>query len=237
MAIVYRDDKGSPLTPDEVDENFRTLAEAFDAFTAPAGRGIQSVTVSGNRMTIHLTDATTQGPFLLPAAYFRWTDEFVGGTEYEAYDLFTVSGSGVYLVLRAWTSATEFDPNASDTDGPFLALMFGIVPIAKIPVVHAPGDYSVTASDAGAYIRLEDTDGGLVTVTADVEWEEGDVVTLHRVAGQVDISGATDVIINVPADCLPTLRIAGSTATLINVGSDQWDLSGDLALASTTTGP
>lgn len=247
MALTFRDVKGAPLTSAEVDENFRTLQDAIDAFVSADGVGIASITVIGNQMTVHMTDATTQGPFPLPVAAFTWREEFVGGTEYDAYDVFTVSDSGVYLVLQDYTAATEFDPFVSNTNGPILSLMFGEVPIPKIPIVTVSGaSKTPTPAEAGSYFRMTNASGADFIIT-DLAWDVGDVMTIRRVMGQVDIvAGDTDVSILLPSDCLPILRTAGSTGTLIYAGGGVWDLSGDLAQSGaatttdvglTTTGP
>lgn len=239
MALVFRDEKGSPLTPEEVDENFRTLLAMVDGFVVPDGRGISSVTVAGNTFSIVLTDASTQGPFPLPERpAFEWRGEWVGGTDYDPWDVFTVEGDGVYLVQREYSAPTEFDPSVSDTDGPLLTLMLGIPPDAVMQVTHSSeSERTLTTADAGSYIRFEDvgpTDV-LVQSEADQNWVEGNVITFRRAGGPVSfLADGTDVVIVPPIDCLPQLRTEGSTGTLVYVGGDVWDLSGDLLVTGTT---
>lgn len=75
MAITYRTDgdwgtgKGSNLTAAEVDENFYDHEERIAALEATGGTdgvGISNITQSGTQLTVHLTDASTLGPFTLP---------------------------------------------------------------------------------------------------------------------------------------------------------------------------
>lgn len=239
MALTFRDVKGSPLSSAEVDENFRTLQDEVDAILPPPGVGIASITTTATTWTVHYTNATSDGPFPLPARPgFVYSFDWVPLTHYDLYEVFTVPDVGVYLVLQegGYDSPTDFDPDQSNTDGPELQLMFGVPTLPKIPVTHVPsGDHTLVPADSGAYIRMED-DGVAVHVLHDDDFVEGDVITIRRVSGQVDILASDTVtVINLPSDCLPILRTAGSTATLIYVGADEWDLSGDLALAETTT--
>lgn len=117
--------KGAPLTKDEVDTNFwlvlQYVAQAMADVANP--HQIASITVANNQMTIQLDDETSFGPYDLPEAAFRWTGAFVGGFSYKRFDILTAS-DGAYLVLRDHTSATTFDPNASDMTGALYALMF-----------------------------------------------------------------------------------------------------------------
>lgn len=241
MALTFRDVKGSPLTSAEADANIRTLQGMIEDIVVPDGVGISSISVSGATFTVHYSNGNSDGPFPLPERPpFVWAFEWSSGTHYAQYEVFTVEDFGVYLVLQSggYTAPTDFNPDESNTSGPLLALMFGVLPIPKIPVNHQPtGDYTLDpATDAGIYLRMEDTDPVDVHVTSDPLWVEGDVITVRRVEGQVTfVADDTDVSIVPPADCLPILRTAGSTGTLIYTGGGVWDLSGDLALVSVTT--
>ena len=109
--------KGSPLRPDEVDNNFWTVLAAIinlqDNPVQPYQ--ISNIVVSGNTMTIELSDSvTTFGPFILPVAMFNFTGAYVGNFDYEANDLFVADG-GMYWVVRAVTSEPTF--NAAQVDG------------------------------------------------------------------------------------------------------------------------
>lgn len=117
--------KGSPLTKDEADENLWQILEYIAQAANAAGtpHQIVSINVASNQMTVALDDGTTFGPFTLPSAAFRWTGAFVGAFNYKTFDILT-SNDGAYLVLQDHTSATTFDPAASNMSGSLYALMF-----------------------------------------------------------------------------------------------------------------
>lgn len=118
--------KGSPLTKEEVDNNFwYILVQLADlAMNAPEPKDIQSITVANGKMTITLSDGiTTFGPFDLPTNAFNWTGAFVGGATYHRMDILT-SSDGAYLVLQDHTAASTFDPAATNISGALYQLMF-----------------------------------------------------------------------------------------------------------------
>lgn len=236
MAMTFRDTKGSALTSDEVDENFRTLQALIEAVTGTPGVGIASIVQTGSTISIHMTDASVLGPFVLPKAAFTWRGDWEGGATYDPFDVFKVDDVGVFLVLRAYEAPTEFDPDASDTDGALLSQMFGQAQLRRIPVTSVTGDVFPTPADAGTYYRVT---GGNVFLTHD-SWEVGDIITVRRETTDVEfMADDSDITLIYPDDCIPQLRTTGSVATAICVATDVWAISGDLALAplGTTTGP
>ena len=62
---------GTDLTPAQVDENFWQAVQDIAA-KAPAGVGISNMIVSGNQLTVVLTDHTVLGPYTLPTAAFSF---------------------------------------------------------------------------------------------------------------------------------------------------------------------
>lgn len=109
--------KGANLNPVEVDENFWDLLQRLQTVEENPAQPLQigNITVSGNRMTITLSDgATSFGPFTLPQAVFRFTGAYQGAREYAAFDVFTAN-DGLYLVLVEHTSDAAFDPDAQIT--------------------------------------------------------------------------------------------------------------------------
>ena len=71
--------KGANLNPVEVDENFWDLLQRLQAVEENPAQPLQigNITVSGNRMTITLSDGVTSfGPFTLPQAAFRFTGAY-----------------------------------------------------------------------------------------------------------------------------------------------------------------
>lgn len=122
--------KGSNLTAGEVDGNFWALLQRLVAVEddPPEPNNISNIQVVGNQMKIFLEDATVFGPFTLPTALFRWQGEWQDATDYDALDLVTVAGRGVYLATVDTTSESgdEFDPTETDSDdAPIWIQIFG----------------------------------------------------------------------------------------------------------------
>jgi len=106
--------KGANLNPVEVDENFWDLLQRLQAVEENPAQPLQigNIAVSGNRMTITLSDGVTAfGPFTLPQAAFRFAGAYEGSHDYAAFDFFTAN-DGLYLVLIEHTSDAAFDPDA-----------------------------------------------------------------------------------------------------------------------------
>jgi hypothetical protein len=106
--------KGANLLPVEVDENFWDLLQRLQAVEENPAQPLQigNIAVSGNRMTITLSDGVSAfGPFILPQAAFHFTGPYEGGHDYAAFDFF-IASDGLYLVLLEHTSGSEFDPDA-----------------------------------------------------------------------------------------------------------------------------
>src|SRR5262249_12121504 len=92
--------KGANLVPLEVDENFWNLAEAIqdiiDNPVAPAE--ISDITLDETTMTVHLSNGNTYD-VIVPVASFTWRGEWAAATAYETLDVFSVAGTGLYMVL------------------------------------------------------------------------------------------------------------------------------------------
>jgi hypothetical protein len=126
VTLTFRDVKGSNLTADEVDENFRDLDGRVTAVESspPAPNNIDEITVSGSQMTVIMEDASTHGPFTLPTARWRWREEFADATVYAVEDFFSDPDTGsIYRVLIGHTSATPFDPDLLSGGDPVYELI------------------------------------------------------------------------------------------------------------------
>lgn len=68
MPIIYRKQKGSPLTIEEMDENFAQLERRLhDIETVPSlAEGIKEIKQQGDQLTIFGTHGSVFGPFILP---------------------------------------------------------------------------------------------------------------------------------------------------------------------------
>ena len=115
MAIIYRNagawgaGKGARLTSLEGDGNFWDHEQRIADLETnpPVAVGIYAVDVTGNQMTIVLTDATELGPFTLPTNTWTWKGEWLPATVYFAGDLISQEGA-IYLVLNNHTSDASF---------------------------------------------------------------------------------------------------------------------------------
>lgn len=101
-----------------------------------------------------------------------------------------------------------------------------------VPIKVITGAYALLVADAGYVLRS--TSATAITIglsTSTVEpFPVGSVVTMRQVAaGQLTISASVSVIMNVPDGRVAKTRGVGSTLMLHKVGTDEWDLTGDLA--------
>jgi hypothetical protein len=114
---------GVPLSSMQVDLNFwQLLLRIVNLEENPIQPNqIEMIEVIGNKMTIHMSDYTTFGPFTLPVAAFRFTGAFQGNHDYKTYDLL-LANEGLYMVLHDFTSGPTF-VNGSDFTGPWYSLL------------------------------------------------------------------------------------------------------------------
>lgn len=90
--------------------------------------------------------------------------------------------------------------------------------------------YTFVLSDAGKYVRFSNTGAISVTVppNSSVAFNVGTQISIRQVStGQVTVVAGTGVTINSPETL--KLRKQGSSATLVKVDTNTWDLMGDLA--------
>ena len=101
-----------------------------------------------------------------------------------------------------------------------------------ISVNTQTGSYTLVSADAGRYVRMNSTISNTLTVPPEssVPFPVGTVIQVRQVgSGQTTIVPGTDVTVNSPETL--ALRKSGSSAALIKVGADTWDLTGDLEAA------
>lgn len=92
------------------------------------------------------------------------------------------------------------------------------------------GSYTFVRSDAGRVVRFTSASSVSATVpqNSSVAYPLGSTLFARQVgAGQVTFGGA-GVTINIPSGSTAKLRAQGSSASLHKVGTDTWDLTGDL---------
>jgi len=124
MALIYRNSgawgpgKGARLTSLEADGNVFDLDGRVTHLeqNPPVAVGIDHFSVSGNALSIVLSNGATHGPFTVPSAAWRWAGEWRPLTSYYALDLVAQGGS-IYLVQHSHTSDAAFAAEAEDIDG------------------------------------------------------------------------------------------------------------------------
>lgn len=227
--------KGADLTPAEVDNNFydkETRITAIEA--AGVAVGISSITVSGDQMTITMTDSSIQGPFTLPTVQWTAGGAWAPSTLYQALTVLTYGGSA-YLVTIDHTSDTTFDPNALSGTQQIYELLWSFAPAAGFEITTAT--FTPDLVHANCYIRLTNAAGCTVTIDPAVEypaWTE-----LHFRDESTDTGAAVDFLIDSPGVINPVLGCndrstgTGSVVTLKRVGTtDAWDIMGRLEQAT-----
>lgn len=98
--------QGRTLTKEEIDGNFKALADAVAALQAASGgRSLVDITQDPTNatLTFQLSDGTYLGPFAMPAMPIVPRGAWATGAQYEPGDLWTDQGSA-YLALKEFVS-------------------------------------------------------------------------------------------------------------------------------------
>src|SRR5690242_3249941 len=96
---------GANLTAGEIDGNFWGIIQrlVFIEDNPLDAISIAEFTIARNKLTIHMTDGTTRGPFVLPSAVYRFTGTWEPDTAYAFMDVFVVddgtNNAGLYWVI------------------------------------------------------------------------------------------------------------------------------------------
>lgn len=240
MAIVYRSVKGSNLTPTEVDNNFidldgrtTTLEDQLPGLTFD----VLDFSVSGADFYVHIGTAIF-GPYALPVFSFvdLFRGEWLPATSYAVNDLFTAAG-GLYVVIYAHTSGSEFDPN--DNDGMGHDYYNALLKNPAIQVTTQTGiTFTPSLSDANSYIRFTNASGCTVTIQDDSDLNFPLFTELHfrQVnSGSVIIensgTGGSANIVGEDGFANATAGM-GAVCTLKKVATDEWELFGRLQTVS-----
>ncbi len=107
MVVVYRAEKGAPLTCDELDGNFRELVERVERLeTNPSqAEAIGNIQLVGQQLVITGTRGTEFGKFKLPTLAIYPCGEWKSEAAYAVNDL-VYKGACAYLCIEAHTSKT-----------------------------------------------------------------------------------------------------------------------------------
>lgn len=131
---------GGNLSGTQFDENTWFFQQAILALQAlpSAAAGIDHFTITGNQLTVTMTDHTTRGPYTIPVSAFNFRGDWQPGTVYLVNDVFTANGA-CYIVIFNHTSAATFNPGANDGLGHnFYGLMIAS-PGSSLPSGGAAG--------------------------------------------------------------------------------------------------
>lgn len=165
---------GQPLSVAQHDGNTLMAKDGLAALQAAAGAGklILTVTSSGTALTFTYTSGSPD-IFPLPVPEIRAAGDWANSTPYARFDIVTVRGVGIFLVLEDHTtpaSPAEFDPEATDgsSDENPLYVKIGEQQPVEFPVAFSI--FGVLPEDSQS-----DSDGTLIgkfSVIHDISMEE-----------------------------------------------------------------
>jgi len=233
--------KGAELTSTEGDENnFKLATGVVDLQTqmAAVGAGIDTITQpTPNTLLITLTDATVFGPFTLPSAPMNGRGEWQPSVSYAVNDL-VYSGNAFYIVEVAHTSATTFDPGATDGNANDL---YGLVMDMSLTgstlrtitsKTEANTTHTITDQDLSSLWNCTNAAGCAITVPNDTSYNAPvDTEVSFRqgtVAGVLTFAGAGGVTVD-PGVFTATTTYHGATVTLKKVAANYWFATGYLS--------
>lgn len=100
MSIIYREDKGSPLTSQEIDGNFRELEQRLSQLeeTQERSEGIGKISFQNNILTITGSFGTEFGQFPFPKPTHAFKGQWQSQTLYQCHDVVTQE-TGLYQCL------------------------------------------------------------------------------------------------------------------------------------------
>lgn len=105
---------GGNLSATQFDENTWWAYEQITALQArPIPSEIAYFVLTGDQLTVVMTDHTTRGPYTIPTSAFRFRGDWLPDTVYLVNDVFTINGN-TYIVLVDHTSASTFNAGAND---------------------------------------------------------------------------------------------------------------------------
>lgn len=135
---------GGNLSGPQFDENTYFFLQAITALqSAPsAAAGIAFFTITGDQLTVTMTDHTTRGPYTIPISAFRFRGAWQPFVTYFVNDVITANGA-CYIVTFDHTSAATFNAGANDGLGhDFYGLMLAS-PGNSLPTGGAVGQFVV----------------------------------------------------------------------------------------------
>lgn len=239
MAIILRSEKGSNLTPTEVDNNFEELDDRVTAIEddPPVGVGVGNITVEGSLFYVHLTDATILGPFDMPKVRFNFRRAWTPATAYFENDVVTRGRDGFFAVLYNHVSAAEFDPEETNESDEFIYDHI-LGPFSNAaPVEEIEDETFVPAlGAANTYHRVEVECVVTIPTNISVPFEISTEMHFRQnTSGAVSfIPEDETVIINYREGYDSVTDGQGSVVTFKKVATNEWDAFGAFALLSSS---
>lgn len=207
---------GAPNSAAQVDGNFYDVDQRIVDLSADVAEGkrIDTVTYTGNSMTFHFTDGTSQ-VIPLPVASLEYAGNWANETFYHRGNIITAPGIGVFQILEDHTTPpapATFNPNATDesTDlNPLYQLWMPLRDVNYDAAIFVPGNIQrgtgellfqgianrsmmLDAGDEGAFAYLDvGNDAPAATdIILSIEWNGTEVGTITFVAGgDIDTAG------------------------------------------------
>jgi hypothetical protein len=136
----------------------------------------------------------------------------------------TANASDASLRDRATHTGTQLASTISN----FATAVAAEIPVA-ISINSQGGAYTLVLADAAKYVRMTSATAVDLTVptNASVAFPVGTVIQIRQAgAGQITVVASGGVTVNT-AETLK-LRKQGSTAALVKISTDGWDMTGDL---------
>lgn len=119
MTITYRNLKGSPLSADELDQNFKNLHERLEKLeevVLPLSQGgVARITQNGADLLFESASDEVLGRVTLPSLRFRPRGLWVAQRDYLFYDLCLFDGK-MYCCKTAHKSAESFGDDLAKWD-------------------------------------------------------------------------------------------------------------------------
>lgn len=239
MAIVLRSVKGSNLTPTEVDANFTDLDNRVENLETnpPLPVSVSNVTVEGNVLSIHLTNATTFD-FVMPTVRMDFRREWTPDTAYFENDVVTHGRDGFYAVLYNHISPSEWDVDATnDSDQLIYDRILGPFNLAAPIKTLSLDEFSPILDEANYYFRLLATCEVTIPSNASVAFDIGTELYFRQCTGAQPVNF-------IPEDVGVTIHYRdgydsitdgqGAVVTFKKVAENEWDAFGAFALESST---
>lgn len=172
VAITFRTSgawgsgSGANLTAAQVDGNFYALKQAVEYIedNPVEGVSVDAISQTGNTLTFHLTNGTTQGPFTLPPAAITFQGDWTPATPYVVGDI-VADETGLYIVTYAHTSEATFDAGANSGSGAdwyqlILSLAAPVLAGLADVLIASPAPDEVLTYDGTNWINAAPTGGG-----------------------------------------------------------------------------